>query len=167
LIAYVVAAHVPEPSTLELRSFLKQRLPDHMIPSAFLSLESLPLTPNGKVDRGSLPRPDHSSAALEQSSVAARTPEEEKLARIWAQVLKLDRVGIHDNFFDLGGHSLLATQVMSRLREVFQVEMPLRNLFEHPTVAGLAESLEAICWASNQLRRSDVNTTTARETGEI
>jgi len=99
--------------------------------------------------------------------VAPRTQVEEGLAKIWGEVLKLDRVGIHDNFFNLGGHSLKATQVMSQLREVFQVEMPLRNLFEYPTVAGLAESLEAIRWASNQPRRLDVNTTTARETGEI
>ncbi len=138
-----------------------------MVPSAFVYLDALPLTPNGKVDRGALPAPDQSSAALEKGYVAARTPDEENLAKIWAQVLKLNRVGIHDNFFELGGHSLLATQVMSRLREAFQVEFKLRDLFEHPTVAGLAESLEAIRWASNQPRRSDLNTTTARESGEI
>ena len=167
LVVYIVANQQRTPSAHDLRSFLKQKLPDYMVPSAFVYLDALPRTANGKIDRGALPAPDQSSAALEQSYVAARTPEEEKLAKIWAQVLKLDRVGIHDNFFELGGHSLLATQVMSRLREAFQVELKLRDLFEHPTVAGLAESLEGIRRASNQSRRSDVNTTTARETGEI
>ena len=167
LVAYIVPNQQPAPSTDNLRSFLKKKLPDYMVPSALVYLDALPLTPNGKVDRGALPAPDQSSAALEKGYVAARTPEEEKLAKIWAQVLKLNRVGIHDNFFERGGHSLLATQVMSRLREAFQVEFKLRDLFEHPTVAGLAESLEAIRWASNQPRRSDLNTTTARESGEI
>jgi len=167
LVVYIVANQQRAPSAHDLRSFLKQKLPDYMVPSAFVYLDALPRTPNGKIDRGALPAPDQISAALDQSYVAARTPEEEKLAKIWAQVLKLNRVGIHDNFFELGGHSLLATQVMSRLREAFQVELNLRELFEHPTVAGLAESLEAIHWASNQSRRLDVNTTTGRETGEI
>ena len=167
LVAYIVANQQRAPSAHDLRSFLKQKLPEYMLPTAFVFLDSLPLTPNGKVDRGALPAPDQSSAALEKGYVAARTPDEEKLAKIWAQVLKLNRVGIHDNFFERGGHSLLATQVMSRLREAFQVEFKLRDLFEHPTVAGLAESLEAIRWASNQPRRSDLNTTTARESGEI
>ena len=141
LVAYIVSNQQPAPSTNDLRSFLKQKLPEYMLPTAFVFLDSLPLTPNGKVDRGSLPPPDQSSAALEQSYVAARTPEEEKLTKIWAQVLKLDRVGIYDNFFDLGGHSLLATQVMSRIRDSFQVELALRTLFEKPTVEELAVAI--------------------------
>jgi amino acid adenylation domain-containing protein len=167
LVAYVVANQQPVPSTENLRSFLKLTLPEYMLPTTFVFLDSLPLMPNGKVDRASLPCPDRRSAALERNYVAARNPEEEKLAKVWAQVLKLERVGIHDDFFDLGGHSLLATQVMARLRDAFQVELKLRDLFEHPTVAGLAESLEAIRWASSQPLRLNASTTTARETGEI
>lgn len=167
LAAYIVAAQQPAPSTDNLRSFLKQKLPDYMLPTAFVFLDSLPLTPNGKVDRRALPAPDQSRPEPEESYVAPRTQVEDRLAKIWTEVLRLERVGIHDNFFNLGGHSLKATQVMSRLCEVFQVEMPLRKLFEHPTVAGLAESLEANRRTSNQPRRLDVNTTTVRETGEI
>ncbi|MGH7846680.1 MAG: non-ribosomal peptide synthetase [Candidatus Binatia bacterium] len=138
LIAYVVSAREPPPTTSELRSFLKQKLPDYMIPSTFVFLSSLPLTPNGKVDRGALPLPDHTRRELEQSFVAPGTPVEELLATIWTEVLKLAPVGIHDNFFDLGGHSLLATQVIARVREALHVDLPLRALFEKPTVAELA-----------------------------
>ena len=114
-----------------------------MLPSAFVFLDALPLTPNGKVDRGALPAPDHVRPELERDFVAPRTPVEVKLAEIWADVLRLEQVGIHDNFFELGGHSLLATQVISGVRDAFQVEIPLRRLFEWPTVAGLAEQLVA------------------------
>jgi hypothetical protein len=117
LVAYVVAR--PDTSTNELRSFLKQKLPEFMLPSAFVCLDSLPLTPNGKVDRRALPVPDQSRPELESLFVAARTAVEDVLAQIWKDVLKLDKVGIHDNFFELGGHSLLATQVVSRVRHVF------------------------------------------------
>ncbi|MGH7824577.1 MAG: amino acid adenylation domain-containing protein [Candidatus Binatia bacterium] len=125
----------------ELRAFLESKLPDYMVPSVFLFLDSLPLTPNGKVDRRALPEPDHSRRELEQTFVPPRSAVEEVLAGIWATVLGLERVGVHDNFFDLGGHSLLATQVVSRVRQDFQVELALRTLFEHPTVAGLAEQI--------------------------
>jgi acyl carrier protein len=125
-----------------LRSFLQEKLPDYMVPSAFVQLEALPLTPNGKVDRRVLPAPEQVDTELAGTSVTPRTPSEEILAGIWAQVLGLEQVGIHDNFFELGGHSLLATQVISRLRKTFQIELPLRCLFESPTVAGLAQSLE-------------------------
>jgi acyl carrier protein len=101
-------------------------------------LDSLPLTPNGKVDRRALPAPDQSRPELVNSFVAPRTSVEDTLAKIWAEVLKLEKVGIHDNFFELGGHSLLATQVISRVREAFQLEVSLRDLFENPTVASLA-----------------------------
>ena len=141
LVAYIVPSRRLGPSVGELREFLKERLPDYMIPSAFMMLETLPLTPNGKVDRKALPVPDQAGPDLEKSFVAPRSPIEKLLARIWAEVLGLERVGIHDNFFELGGHSLKATQVMSRLRDAFLVEMPLRTVFEAPTVADLAVAI--------------------------
>jgi amino acid adenylation domain-containing protein len=167
LVAYVVSKQASSPTDHELRSFLKKKLPDYMAPSVLVFLDSLPLTSNGKVNRNALPAPDRNRAVLWRSYAAARTPIEEKLADIWGEVLGLERVGIHDNFFALGGHSLKATRVISQLRQVFQIELPLRSLFEHPTVAGLAESLEAVCSASNRSRQFNVNPTTARETGKI
>ena len=142
LVAYVVASQETI-NTSELRRFLKQKLPDYMVPSAFVILEAMPLTPNGKVDRHALPIPDSSNLSLEASFLAPRTPTEELLANIWSNLLGLEKVGIHDNFFELGGHSLLATQVISRLRETFSVELPVRCLFEAPTIAELGESIEA------------------------
>jgi amino acid adenylation domain-containing protein len=143
LVAYVVADREPLPTTTDLRDFLKTKLPEYMVPAVFVFMETLPLMPNGKIDRRALPSPDRSRPELDKAFVAPRTPTEELLAEIWAQLLDIERVGIHDNFFDRGGHSLLATQVVSRIREAFQVEIPLRRLFEVPTVAGLAESIEA------------------------
>ncbi len=142
LISYVVAQPRCTPTAIELRTFLKDKLPEHMVPAVFVILDSFPLTSNGKVDRRALPSPGEARPELDKAFVGSRTPTEELLADIWAQVLGVERVGIYDDFFDLGGHSLLATQVVSRIRETFQVEMPLRHLFETPTVAGLAESLE-------------------------
>jgi acyl carrier protein len=110
-----------------------------MIPSAFVVLESLPLNPNGKVDRQALPVPEN--ALPTDQYVAPRTPVEEVLSTLWVEVLGVEQVGIHHDFFDLGGHSLLATQVISRIREMFQVELPLRRLFEVRTVAGMADVL--------------------------
>lgn len=127
----------------QLRDYLQQKLPDYMVPSAFVLLEALPLTPNGKLDRRSLPAPDAVQIASTETSTAPRTPIEEMLSGIWTQILGVSQVGIQDNFFELGGHSLLATQVISRVREVFQVELPLRCLFEFPTIAALAEQLKA------------------------
>jgi acyl carrier protein len=112
-----------------------------MAPSAFVFLDALPLTPNGKVDRKALPAPDGGRPDLEEAFVAPRTPVEEMLVEIWGEVLGVERVGIHDDFFELGGHSLLATQVISRVRSAFEVEIPLRSLFESPTVAGLAAQI--------------------------
>jgi len=138
LVAYVVSKQEPPPTVSELRSFLKEKLPEYMLPSAFMFLDALPLTPNGKIDCQALPAPDQSRPDLESRFVAPRTPVEGGLAGIWSEVLKLKRVGIHDNFFELGGHSLLATQVMSRVHKTFEVEVPLRSLFENPTIAELA-----------------------------
>jgi acyl carrier protein len=114
-----------------------------MVPAAIVVLESLPLSPNGKLDRRALPPPDRTEPADREDYVAPRTPVEEMLAGIWATVLRLERVGIQDNFFALGGHSLLATQVVSRVRTAIGIELPLRALFEDPTVADLATRVGA------------------------
>lgn len=144
LAAYVVANHEVFPATSELRGFLKDKLPEYMIPSAFVILDALPLTPNGKVDRKALPVLDQNRPELKENFVSPRNATEQTIAEIWAQVLNVDRIGVNDNFFELGGHSLLATQVMSRLRDVFEVEIPLRGLFENPTVAELAVPIQAL-----------------------
>ncbi|MDZ7967789.1 MAG: amino acid adenylation domain-containing protein [Nostoc sp. DedSLP03] len=140
LVAYVVPQKEQSPTVPELRQFLKAKLPEYMMPSAIVLLESLPLTSNGKVDRRALPTHELDST-LRELYVAPRTPTEEMLAQIWAQVLKVEQVGIHDNFFELGGHSLLATQLLSRIRNIFNVELPLRELFAASTVAELAQSI--------------------------
>jgi acyl carrier protein len=138
LVAYVVPR--PEHASVngELRQFLKGSLPAHMIPSAFVVLPRLPLAPSGKVDRRALPAPEDAGVSGEDSFVAPRTPVEEMLAGMWAELLKVERIGVEDNFFELGGHSLMATQVVSRVRDAFQIELGLRQLFEAPTVAELA-----------------------------
>ncbi|MBW8876584.1 MAG: amino acid adenylation domain-containing protein [Acidobacteria bacterium] len=140
LVAHVVGVEGGAPSSRELRDFLRERLPSYMVPAAYVSLPALPLTPSGKLDRKALPEPRPEGAVDE--SAAPRTLTEELLAEIWAQVLGLERVGVEESFFDLGGHSLLATQVTARLREVLEVELPLRVLFQEPTVAGLARWVE-------------------------
>jgi amino acid adenylation domain-containing protein len=145
LVAYVVAGGAEESElTAELRRHLKERLPDYMLPARFVFLEEMPLTPNGKVDRRALPAPAAARPDLGRPYVAPETATEEALARIWSRVLGLDRVGLHDDFFELGGDSLLATQLVSQVRQSFQVELPLRSLFEHPTVAGLAPVFEDV-----------------------
>jgi amino acid adenylation domain-containing protein len=140
LVAYVVrdedAAVV---TSNDLRSALREQLPDYMVPSCVVLLDELPLTDNGKIDRRALPVP---SADVQDEGALPRTPAEELLSNIWAQILRLPSVGLHDNFFDLGGHSLLATQVISRVQETFKVELPLRTLFENPTIAELAQSVD-------------------------
>jgi len=139
LVAYFVPAAKLAPRVSDLRKFLMQKLPDHMIPTAFVSLDKLPLTPTGKINRHSLPEPEYSRPELETPFVPARNAIERKLTSIWAGVLSLDRVGIHDDFFDLGGHSLAATRVVSQVIKEFQSEIPLRVLFQSPTVAVMAE----------------------------
>jgi amino acid adenylation domain-containing protein len=124
-----------------LRCFLKEKLPEYMIPSAFVMLEVLPLLPNGKVDRRSLKVLDVDKTELRETYIAPRTPTEEAIAKIWAEVLKCDRIGIRDNFFELGGDSLLAVRLMAQIHEQFERELPLSTLFLNPTVEGLANTL--------------------------
>ncbi|MGH7826173.1 MAG: amino acid adenylation domain-containing protein, partial [Candidatus Binatia bacterium] len=143
LVAYIVTVAV-SPSVTELQNFLKEKLPDYMIPSWFVFLDALPLTPNGKIDRNALPPPDGERPLLDRGFVEPRTEIEELVAQIWREVLELDKIGIHDNFFELGGHSLLATRVVARLRSNFFVDLPLRKLFELPNVAELAEHVDLL-----------------------
>lgn len=144
LIAYLVAA-TPEGSTLntsELRSFLKERVPEYLLPSAFVFLEQLPLTPNGKVDKKALPAPDIERPELENVFVAPESPTEQRLALIWTELLGINRAGLYDNYFELGGDSLLATQLASQIRKIFEVELPLADLFQHPILAELSAIIE-------------------------
>jgi amino acid adenylation domain-containing protein len=130
------------PDAAELRGWMRGRLPEHMVPSAFAALEALPLTPSGKTDRRALPDPERASAG--DAYVAPRTPTEERLAAAWADVLRAGRVGVRDSFFDLGGHSLLATQVVSRVRASFGVELLVADLFLNPTVESLARRVDGL-----------------------
>jgi acyl carrier protein len=154
LAAYVVpdsihkTSELPNLKSSELRQFLKHKLPGYMVPATYTVLESLPLTPNGKVDRRALPKIDADSEDLTENYVAPRTDIEEVLGKIWAKVLGKQQVSIYDNFFELGGHSLLATQLVSRIRDALQVELPVSNLFEAPTVASLAKYIETVRWAA-------------------
>jgi amino acid adenylation domain-containing protein len=143
LVAYLATEPRKAFTVDDLRSFLRQKLPDYMTPAAFVTLNALPLTPNGKIDHRSLPAPEQSRPELAEAFVAPRNPLEELLAGAWANVLEIERVGVHDNFFDLGGHSLLATKLFSRIRDTFGVGLPLAALFEAPTVAALAERIES------------------------
>ncbi|WP_442935957.1 non-ribosomal peptide synthase/polyketide synthase [Nostoc sp.] len=145
LVVYFVPQLEQTPTTDDLRIFLKEKLPQYMVPSAFVRLEFLPLTPNGKVDRKALPIPDSHNTQLAVSFVAPRTPVEKVLADIWANVLHLEQVGVLDNFFELGGHSLSTIRVMSQVNETFQINLPLRHLFAAPTIAELAQTIESNC----------------------
>ncbi|HEX5723827.1 MAG TPA: amino acid adenylation domain-containing protein, partial [Longimicrobiaceae bacterium] len=140
LVAYVTADAPETVQSSALRAHLRARLPDYLVPGAFVVLAGFPLTPGGKVDHRALPSPRWESG---RAYVPPRTPAEEILADIWSEVLGVERVGVHDGFFELGGHSLLATRVVSRARQALGVEVPLRALFEHPTVAELGEQVQA------------------------
>jgi acyl-coenzyme A synthetase/AMP-(fatty) acid ligase/acyl carrier protein len=163
LVAYVVASNRGTTGAL-LQAYLSDQLPAALIPASFVFLDSLPLSPNGKVDRRALPKPAGAGAEWGQIHVAPRTHFEEMLANIWAEILKLDQVGIHDNFFHLGGHSLLATQFVSRVRNSFKCDLPLRTLFEAPTIQGLAQRLQeevemaAIIEQHRQMQATDTET---------
>jgi acyl carrier protein len=146
LVAYLTPAATDDATLLslsaqELQRFLGARLPDYMTPSSFVMLERMPLTPSGKLNRAALLDNDQTRPQIDAPFVAPRTPVEETLAGIWSQILGVERIGVHDNFFALGGHSLLATQVQSRIRAEYQADLPLRELFAAPTIAELAETI--------------------------
>jgi thioester reductase-like protein/amino acid adenylation domain-containing protein len=152
LIAYVVTdpqfrlLHQNQDTAIasELRSFCTNQFPEYMIPAAFVVLKALPLTANGKIDYRALPTPEQTRPELKQLYLAPRSPLEQKLAEIWTKVLGLEKIGVHDNFFELGGHSLLITQLLAKVRNTFDVELPLKDLFSAPTIADLAKSINQI-----------------------
>ncbi len=147
----------------ELRNFLSGKLPDYMIPVAFLFLDKLPLTPNGKVDRGALPAPDGIRPELSEAYVAPRTEVEQTIAAIWQELLGIDKVGSHDNFFDLGGHSLLMVQANSELRIAFERDISTIDMFKYPTVNSLAEYLTKDQDDPGSLQQSKTRAETRRE----
>ncbi|WP_414542078.1 amino acid adenylation domain-containing protein [Nostoc sp. CCY0012] len=163
LVAYIVAKtdNLESVNNSELisnlRKYFKENVPEYMIPSAFVLLEKLPLTPNGKIDRKALPIPDLTQFIPESEFAAPVTPMEEMLVGIWTQVLGLEKVGVNDNFFELGGHSLLATRVISQIRQAFKVELPLRRLFESPTVAELAKDVQTAINTGKGLELPPIN----------
>ncbi|MEH1786466.1 MAG: amino acid adenylation domain-containing protein [Nostoc sp.] len=169
LVGYIVAEAGQDSLQVisQLRRFLKQQLPDFMVPTIFMALEAMPLTPNGKVDRKALPKPDASRPELEANYIAPRTPIEQQIADIWTQVLNVKQVGIYDNFFELGGYSLLGIQVVSRVRQALQAEILMSNLFELPTVADLAERVETLRWATQGVHAAESETADDYEEGEL
>jgi amino acid adenylation domain-containing protein len=148
LVAYVVRRSGETIGARELRQRLAASLPDYMVPTAFVFLAAMPMTPTGKVDRRALPAPDRARPELSSDLVLPATPLERSVARIWSELLGLDGIGVHDDLFELGGHSLLAAQIVSHVRQDLGVELPLRDVFDHPTVAGLAARLEALAAAA-------------------
>jgi AMP-binding enzyme/AMP-binding enzyme C-terminal domain/Phosphopantetheine attachment site len=144
LVAYLVAAEPEKFRSAELREWLKQRLPPYMVPVAIVALPALPLTNNGKIDRKALPSPEQASAAATGQFAAPRTQTEKAMATIWEQVLGIEKVGVHDNFFDLGGHSLLALRVIARLSATSGIDLPIHVFFADTTAAGVAAALEAL-----------------------
>jgi acyl carrier protein len=166
LISYVVPGQ-GELSRGDLRHFLKQTLPEYMVPTVFVMLEALPLTPNGKVDRRGLPEPDHSLTGPVENLVLPRNPMEATLAEIWESLLRVELVGVHDNFFELGGSSLLATRVVSRIRQTFHVDLPLRDFLTRPTIAELTKVLEGLVWINAGRPGKDEAESQEWEEGEI
>ena len=144
LLAYVVLDKNQTSTKEELRAYLKKRLPSYMVPSEFIAIDALPLTPNGKVDRQALPPPLRPVIETKDLVFATANSVERALLLIWTDVLGVERIGIHDNFFELGGHSLSATQVMSRVRDHFNIEIPLLAIFEESTIKDLARQIESI-----------------------
>jgi amino acid adenylation domain-containing protein len=139
LAAYTVPYQDDPPTTRELHEFVRERLPDYMVPAAFVSLKTMPLTPNSKVNRRALPRPEKLRPELGTEYVAPHRPVEQALAEMWSEVLDIEQIGVEDNFFHLGGHSLRAAQIVSRIRDRFGIELPLRIIFEAPTVGSMAD----------------------------
>ena len=167
LVAYVVARQSPAPTVSELRIYLKNKLPDYMIPSTFMQRDVIPTTATGKIDRQALPDPDQSRPALEVSYVAPAFDVQQRLAEIWADVLSVNRVGIHDNFFDLGGHSLLAMRIISKVHDAFGTVVSMRSFLDAPTVAGLAGVIEALLGSKLISERSLAHPATGEEIGEL
>jgi amino acid adenylation domain-containing protein len=166
LVAYVVARPNSDLNELDLRNYLKNKLPDFMVPAVFVILGELPLTPNGKVDYRALPRLE-GRGQLEQEFIAPRTETERCITNVWRETLHVSEIGVHDNFFELGGHSLLATQVISRLRNTYGLEIPLNVLFRFPTVSALAKHIETTLWAAHGTDPSMRGEAKNRVTGEI
>ena len=154
LTAYIVASIHKELTTPLLRNYLRESLPEYMIPSFFVFLDKLPLSANGKVDRNSLPIPNKNNGRMERQMEAPRSPVEEALAELWTDFLHQEKVGIQENFFELGGHSLIATRLVSEIREIFQCELSLQSLFEHPTISGLAQEIVQISPASPDVQET-------------
>jgi hypothetical protein len=148
LVAYLVCQTKDDTTVARIRETLQNQLPDYMVPTAFVMLDALPLMPNGKVDRQALPEPEQTTS--DHEFVAPQTDAEIALAEIWTQVLGINEVSVYDNFFELGGHSLLVTQTISRMREAFEIELPLQTLFEAPTIAEQAIVVEEMLIAELQ-----------------
>jgi acyl carrier protein len=144
LVGYFVGKGEVATEIKELWRFLRDRLPEYMVPAVLVPMDGLPLTPSGKVDQTALPAPGAAHPDFEGGDLTSRTPTEAALAKIWGEVLGLEHVGINHNFFELGGHSLLAIKVVSRVRDAFQIELPVRRIFEMPTIAQLAEEVEEV-----------------------
>ncbi len=151
----LIQCKAPGISISQIRLFLKEKLPDYMVPSAFVLMEAMPLTPNGKIDRRALPTPSQERPELAEVLVLPRNPIEEKLANLWSRILDIQPIGIHDNFFDLGGHSLLVAKMASQVEEIFQLELPLSCLFQTPTIVGLAQSIEGAQYLNAELDQSN------------
>jgi acyl carrier protein len=150
IVAYVVAHEKDGLSRVDLREYLKTKLPEYMVPGGWIMLEDLPLTTNGKLDREALAGHEEESDTEAEEYVAPRTELEQKVAEVWNEVLRMEQVSIHANFFDLGGHSLIAAQLVSRLQQAFSVSIPLRLVFDSPTIAELAEGIEVLLWMAEQ-----------------
>jgi acyl carrier protein len=138
-----------------------------MVPSSFIFLNALPLTPNGKIDRDILPRPESAKTKSASERIPPRTETEKIIANIWTEVLHIDEVGVHDDFFEIGGHSLLAAQVMNRLRDNFELEIPLSRIFEYPTVGGIAGYVDAAVWSTRDTLAAGHSKATDFEKGEL
>ncbi len=150
LVAYVEAKEGMALDASELRERLERELPGHLVPSAFVLIDALPRGPTGKVDRASLPDPDTPRPSSEPDFAEPQTEDELRLTEIWKEVLGLEILSVDDSFFEIGGHSLLAIRLLGRIREAFDVELPMDALFEFPTVRGTLESIETLRWATNE-----------------
>jgi len=155
LVAYLVAENPPADLVEQLRALVRAALPEYMVPSRFVRLEALPLTPNGKLDRKALPPPGIVDEAPRAGDVGPRTPTEETVMDVFRGVLQRADFGVFANFFDLGGHSLMAARLMFRLRAVSDLDLPLRNLFERPTVAGIAGVIDSLSWSATSKSAAD------------